>query len=197
MPHAKGVPARTVLFVGRPGSGKETQARLMSQKTGFHVMSTGEKFRELREHRDALGQRIRAEYDAGHLIPNWFPDYLTIEALIHLSSEAGIIFEGSGRTIEQAKLFHEVTGWLNRPYRVINLVLSEEEAHARQVSRAKVANRPDSDTEQKIALRFKAYNEETAPAIEFFKSKDVVIDIDGHGTIDEIHDAVMGRFFIM
>ncbi len=197
MPHAKGVPARTVLFVGRPGSGKETQARLMSQKTGFHVMSTGEKFRELREHRDALGQRIRAEYDAGHLIPNWFPDYLTIEALIHLSSEAGIIFEGSGRTVEQAKLFHEVTGWLNRPYRVINLVLSEEEAHARQVSRAKVSNRPDSDTEQKIALRFKAYNEETEPAIEFFKSKDVVIDIDGHGTIEEIHDAVMGRFFIL
>lgn len=194
MPHATGTPARTILFTGRPGSGKETQARLMSEKTGFHVMSTGEKFRELREHRDALGEHIRKEYDAGHLIPNWFADYLTIDAMISLSPEAGVIFEGSGRTVEQAKLFHEATKWLGRPYRVINLDITEDEAHARQVLRAKGGHRPDSDTEQKIKIRFETYNAETKPALDFFKEKDAVIDIDGTGSIEEIHERIMVHF---
>lgn len=197
MPHATGTPARTILFMGRPGSGKETQARLLSERTGFHVMSTGEKFRELREHRDALGQHIRAEYDAGHLIPNWFADYLTINAMISLSPEAGIIYEGSGRTAEQAKLFHEVTSWLGRPYRIINLDISEEEAHARQVLRAKSGNRPDSDTEQKIKIRFEAYENETKRALEFFKEKGAVIDVDAVGTIEEIHGRIMMNFGVV
>lgn len=194
MPHAKAGPARTILFMGRPGSGKETQARLMSERTGFHVVSTGEKFRELREHRDSLGEHIRREYDAGRLIPNWFADFLTIDAMIYLSPEAGLIFEGSGRTLEQAKLFHEVTGWLGRPYRVINLDIPEEEAHARQVMRAKGGNRPDSDSEQKIKLRFESYEKETKPALEFFKEKGVVIDVNGVGSIEEIHKKVMSHF---
>ena len=194
MPHVVGKPARTILFVGRPGSGKETQARLMAEKTGFHVMSTGEKFRELRQHRDSLGEHIRTEYDAGRLIPDWFADYLSIEAIIHLSSEAGVIFEGSGRTVEQAKLFHDVTGWLGRPYRVINLDITEDVARHRQIERAKVTSRPDSDDEDKIKIRFEAYNKHTAPAIEFFRTKGGVIDIDGEGTIDEIHDRIMSHF---
>lgn len=197
MPHARGLPARTVLFFGRPGSGKETQARLMSEVTGFHVVSTGEKFRELREHRDTLGEHIRREYDAGRLIPDWFADFLTIDAMIYLSPEAGLIFEGSGRTVEQAKLFHEVTGWLGRPYRVINLNISEEEAHARQVLRAKGGKRPDSDTEQKIKLRFEAYEKETKSALEFFRGKGGVIDIDGVGTIEEIHEKIMTHFGVV
>ncbi|MBU6310656.1 nucleoside monophosphate kinase [Patescibacteria group bacterium] len=194
MPHAKHGPARTILFMGRPGSGKETQARLMSEATGFHVVSTGEKFRELREHRDTLGEHIRREYDAGRLIPNWFADYLTIDAMIYLSPEAGLIFEGSGRTLAQAELFHEVTGWLGRPYRVINLDISEDDARARQILRAKAGNRPDSDSEQKIAIRFEAYERETAPALQFFREKGAVLDVNGIGSIDDIHTAVMAKF---
>lgn len=169
----------------------------MSEVTGFHVVSTGEKFRELREHRDTLGEHIRREYDAGRLIPDWFADFLTIDAMIYLSPEAGLIFEGSGRTVEQAKLFHEVTGWLGRPYRVINLNISEEEAHARQVLRAKGGKRPDSDTEQKIKLRFEAYEKETKSALEFFRGKGGVIDIDGVGTIEEIHEKIMTHFGVV
>lgn len=196
MPHGHKTPARTVLFIGRPGSGKETQARLLSEVTGFHIVSTGEKFRELREHRDSLGEHIRREYDAGHLIPNWFADFLTLEAIIYLKPEAGLIFEGSGRTLEQARLFHEVTAWLGRPYRVINLDIPEEEAHARQVARAKSGKRPDSDSDEKIKLRFEAYERETRPALEFFKEKGVVIDIDGTGSIDDIHTKIMTYFGI-
>ena len=194
MTHALKGPARTIIFVGRPGSGKETQAKLLAEKTGFHVLSTGEKFRELRQHRDALGERIQAEYDAGRLIPDWFADHLTVDALINLAPQAGIIFEGSGRTLQQAQLFHDVTDWLNRPYRVINLIITDDEARRRQLLRSQMGSRPDSDSDEKIKVRLETYQKLTVPAIEFFRATGTMIDIEGEREISVIHDDIMSRF---
>ncbi len=187
-------PARTIFFVGRPGSGKETQARLMAEKTGFHILSTGEKFRELREHRDELGTRVREAYDTGKLLPSWFADYLFEDAILKLSHSTGIILEGSGRTVVQAQLIHDILAWLHRPYRVIHLVISEEEATRRQAARASVANRPESDTAEKIKLRLEEFQTCTLPAIEVFAAKDAVIEVDGERPIEEIHADIMKRF---
>lgn len=187
-------PVRTIFFVGRPGSGKETQARLMAEKTGFHILSTGEKFRELREHRDELGQRVKESYDTGKLLPTWFADYLFEDVVLKLSATAGIILEGSGRTVEQAERIHEVLKWLHRPYRVINLLISEEEATRRQISRAQKAERPDSDTADKIRIRLAEFARESLPAIDFFKAKDAVVEIDGSRPIEAIHADIMDRF---
>ncbi len=187
-------PARTIFFVGRPGSGKETQARLLAEKTGFHILSTGEKFRELREHRDELGLRVKESYDTGKLLPTWFADYLFEDAILKLSHTTGIILEGSGRTVAQAERIHEVLSWLGRPYKVIHLTISEEEATRRQQARAKVTERPESDTLEKIRIRLEEFKNCTLPAIELFASKDAVLEINGERTIDEIHADIMGRF---
>ncbi len=186
--------ARTVFFMGRPGSGKETQARLMAEKTGFHILSTGEKFRELREHRDALGQLVKQSYDTGRLLPSWFADYLFEDAILKMSSTAGIILEGSGRTVVQAERIHEILKWLDRPYRVLHLAISEAEATRRQQSRAQVMSRPESDTAEKIRLRLEEFTLNTLPAIHFFESKGAVIEIDGERDIEAIHAEIMLHF---
>ncbi len=182
--------------MGRPGSGKETQARLLGSKTGFGVFSTGEKFRELREHRDALGQRVKEAYDTGKLLPVWFATYLFENALFKLSPETGIIFEGTGRALEEAQLFHEVVQWLGRDYIVINLDISEEEAMKRQLSRAKSGNRPESDSAEKVKVRFDEYRNQTALALTFFEGKEKVIRIEGERSIEEIHADVCSRLGI-
>lgn len=182
--------------MGRPGSGKETQAHLLSQKTGFKVFSTGMKFRELRERTDVLGSHVRSAYDTAKLLPVWFAEYLFQDALFKLEPDEGIIFEGTGRALAEAELFHEVTTWLGRPYTVVNLDLDETEARRRQVERALVQSRPDSNTEAKISTRFEAYNAHTAKALDFFREKGVVVDVPAEGTIEAIHADIISKLGI-
>lgn len=181
---------RTILFIGRPGSGKETQARRLAETTGYHLFSTGERFRELREHRDALGQRVKEVYDTGKLMPSWFAEYLFADALLRSPRDTGIIFEGTGRWREEAELFDEVATWLNRPYRVVYLDVSEEEVTRRQAARALSTNRPDSNSEEKIQIRLKEFADHTASAVDFFRSKGLVLDINGERTPDEIAEEI-------
>ena len=185
MPHSNRE-VRTILFIGRPGSGKETQARLLAEKTGYHLFSTGERFRELREHRDSLGERIKQVYDTGKLMPTWFASYLFEDALLHTSHGTGLIFEGTGRWREEAELFDEVANWLGRQYKVILLNVSEEEAMRRQLSRAEGTDRPDSNSEEKVRVRFKEFAAHTQQAIDFFQEKGVLITIDGEKSMEDI-----------
>jgi adenylate kinase len=186
-------PLRTIVFMGRPGSGKETQANLLSEKTGFTIFSTGKKFRELRENTDVLGKHVREAYDTAKLLPPWFAEYLFQDALFKLHADDGIIFEGTGRAREEAELFDEVATWLGREYRVIYLDLEETEARRRQMERALVQNRTDSNTAAKITTRFDEYNTHTAKALDFFREKGVVIDVPAEGSIESIHDDIMSQ----
>jgi adenylate kinase len=182
--------------MGRPGSGKETQATLLGDITDYTVFSTGKKFRELRENTDALGQHVREAYDTARLLPVWFAEYLFEDALFKLRETDGIIFEGTGRAKAEAELFHEVTQWLGRDYRVLYLDIREEEARRRQTERALVQNRTDSNTEAKITTRFEEYNKHTAKALEFFREKGVVIDVPAEGTIEAIHADIIAKLGI-
>lgn len=175
---------RTILFIGRPSSGKETQAHLLAEKTGYAVFSTGEKFRELREHRDALGARVREVYDQGKLLPAWFADYLFQDVLLKLSPEAGIILEGSGRTIAQAELIHGVLEWLGRAYTVINLEVSEAEVIRRSLARKRDAT---DASEEIIRTRLAEYKKLTEPAISYFRSIGTLIDIEGEQAPEKVH----------
>ncbi len=180
---------RTIFFIGKPGSGKETQARLLATKTGYTVLSTGEKFRELRQRYDALGEHIRKEYEAGHYMPDWFADYLFQEAVLNLSSEAGIIFEGSGRTVEQVELIDKVLSWLGRNYVFINLDLSNDEAVRRMLGRG----RSDSDTEEKIRVRIEQYELHSTLALTCITQKGKMMNIPSERSIEDIHTDILAK----
>ncbi len=178
---------RTILFVGRPGSGKETQATLLAEKTGFEIFSTGSKFRELREEKSALGERVRETVDKGLLLPHWLASYLFQTSLLHVGKDAGIIYEGTGRRLPEAELFDEVATWLKRPYRVINLHIGDEEAIKRQVGRG----RADSDSEEKVRVRLAEYDQHTAPVIDFFEEKGVLLEVQGERPVEVIHEDII------
>jgi adenylate kinase len=184
----------TTLLIGRPGSGKGTQAKLLSEKMGWLHLSSGDRFKEIRDGNEPFSERVREIYDRGDLMPNWFAEYLLESGLLELDKNVGVVMEGFGRTKSQAEHLREITEWLGRDLVVINLEVSEEEAARRMESRSLVQDRPDSNGKEKIAIRLANFAKETGPALEYFRSLGIVKDIDGEltpeGVAEEIQKAL-------
>jgi adenylate kinase len=187
----EGATANTILFVGKPGSGKGTQAEMLSKKGGWQIISSGNQFRELRNGEGPLSDRIREIYDRGQLVPDWFPDYLFGKAVLNISATEGIILEGFGRTRPQAELMCRMLPWLGRTFVVINLAVSDEEALARQAKRSEVDKRPDSDSVEKLKARLAEYSANTEPALSLFREQGVCVDINGEPDVDTIHQDIL------
>lgn len=175
-------------FVGRIASGKETQCVRLAEKLGYTVFSTGGKFREIVASGSLLGNRIKADYEKGLLMPSWVANYMLEEFLFNLSPDKGAIFEGSGRDADQARVIDEVCTWLGRSYTVLNLDVSEEEVIKRSLLRGRDSTDKD---ESVIRMRLAEYNRLTKPAIEYFKSIGKCIDINGEQAPDLVHEEVM------
>jgi len=185
-------PKQLFLFVGRIASGKETQGRMLAEKLGAPLFATGAKFREMIASNSPLGQRIKADYDAGKLMPAWVASYFFQDFLFHLPHASHAVFEGTGRAREEAEMFEQVANWLGRPYAVFNLVVSPETVVARSLARKRDAG----DTEESVKTRLAEYERLTAPAIDYFKSIGKCIDINGEQSVDEIHQEVLSHVTI-
>jgi adenylate kinase len=180
----------TVILTGRPGSGKGTQGKLLAEDRGWMHFSTGVELKKVRDEESVLGDRVRELYDAGKLLPDWFATYLFEKAALGISHEAGIICEGYPRSLAQAHEFTEVVAWLDRPYVVIDLEVSDEEVTARMLKRSVAEHRPDSATVEQIQARLDTYHEHTRPVLEFFKERGKLLVVDGTGTEEEVARAI-------
>ena len=179
---------KTVLMLGRPGSGKGTQSRLLGEYTGWEVFSSGGKFREMTMQDTFVGKKVAETIDNGLLMPPWFAIYVFQHAILNAPHEKGFIFEGSARTLDEAEHFHSVMTWLERPYRAVHLSVDQEEVMKRLLARGE--GRED-DTEESVRNRFNEYQRHTAPAIEFIKSTGHLIEIDGMREPQEVHKEVV------
>lgn len=180
-------PIDTILMTGKTGSGKGVQARLLQQKLGFTLFSSGDRFREIKQTDTAIGNRIREDMDKGLLMPSWLSIYVFQEGLFKLKTSEGIVFEGTARKRPEAESFHEIANWLGRSYLCIHLVVPDEEVIRRQVKRG----REDSNNKEKIQTRLEEYRTYTASVIDFFREKNKLVDVDGLGTPEEIHERIL------
>lgn len=179
----------TFITLGRPGSGKGTQGNLLAQKIGGKVYSSGKEFRELAAGERYLGRHLKMALDAGELMPTWLASYLHQKTLFNLEPEDKIVLEGTCRIKPEAELFHEVVAWLERPYRVVYLEVSEDEMVRRLRKRLEVDGRAD-DAEKSIPVRIQEFNTKTVPTIEFFRSVGVLVSVNGEGEIEKVHQDV-------
>jgi len=180
----------TIALMGKPGSGKGMQVKLLSEALDYDIFSSGDAFRELREKDSSLGRKVKEEYDQGLLMPHWFASYLFEHKVFTTSQNRGIVFEGLGRKLPEAELFCEVMEWLGRPYRVIYLAVDEEVIIKRLQIRAKEEGRSDDDPET-IKKRFDEYNKYTAASVEHFRKKDVLIEVNGMQSPEEVHEDIL------
>ncbi len=177
----------TIVLLGKTGSGKGTQAKFLSKKLGFKKFVTGDRFREMKQLNNPLGRKVKEVYEGGLLMPHWLASFIFEEALFNLEDGEGIVFEGTGRTLEESKLFDDICQWLGRDYIAFHLDVSDEEVIKRQQER----KRDELDTLEKIKKRLEEYQIHTAPAIDYFRQKGNLVEIDGNKSIEDVQEDIL------
>lgn len=176
---------RTIFFIGKPGCGKGTQARLLAERTGWPIRASGAQFREIAKEVTAVGRKIKNEIDNGQLAPHWFAMYLYQRALFSLPEDSNVIFDGFNRKVPEAQLIIDSLNWLDRRFTVIEINISDESVRERLMGRCKKSGRLD-DHQDIVEERLEEYAEYTTKALDIFRDLGVLITIDGEPSPKEV-----------
>ena len=195
-----------IILLGAPGAGKGTQATRISEKYGLPHISTGDIFRDNIKRGTEIGLLAKSYTDKGQLVPDEVTCKIVEGRLAEEDCKGGYLLDGFPRNLFQAQeldKFSKVDAVINID---IDLSLLMDRLCGRRVCKScgesyhvnflngkttcekcggELYQRKD-DNEETVGNRLKVYTEQTAPLIDYYKGKGVLIDIDGVGAIDEV-----------
>lgn len=175
-----------LLIIGPPGAGKGTQAAGVAKAFGIPAISTGDIFRENVANRTRLGVEAKRFMDAGQYVPDSLTNDLVRARLGEPDAQGGFLLDGYPRTIDQVRELDEILAEAGHSLdAVIELQADEDVVVDRLLGRAAQQGRSD-DTEEVIRTRLSVYAEQTAPLIDAYAGRGLIVAVDGIGTVDEV-----------
>lgn len=175
-----------IVIIGIQGSGKSTQGNMLSEKLNIPYLSTGQIFRILAKEETELGRYIKEVMNKGYLIPDDKTIKIVNEYLERTEYvKKGYVLDGFPRTIIQAKSFSQDVDY------VIYLKVSDKEALFR-IAHRKGEARQD-ETEEAIKKRIESFHKFTKPVLDFYRQKNLLIEVDGEKIIEDIHRDIFSR----
>jgi adenylate kinase len=180
-----------LLILGPPGAGKGTQSARLAKLFAIPAIATGDIFRLNIKNRTPLGLRVKSIVDAGDYVPDALTNELVHSRLSEPDAQHGFLLDGYPRTLDQvryldAALAAEGTG-LDA---VVRLVTDTDAIVERLRQRAIDQGRSD-DTEEAIRHRQEVFTRETAPMIEVYSTRGLVVPVDGLGEIGVVTDRIL------
>jgi len=175
-----------VILLGPPGSGKGTQGALLSERAGLPRISTGDLLREAVAAGTRLGAQAQGYMDRGLLVPDEIILGLIADVLSSPEAAGGVLMDGFPRTVPQAEAVDRLLGERDEQIdHVLLIEVPEHELERRLLGRARLQGRCD-DTPETIHERLRVYEEQTAPLIEYYRRRGVLVAIPGVGSIEDI-----------
>ena len=181
-----------IVLLGPPGAGKGTQAQRIVEKFGILHLSTGEMLRTAVQKETDIGHKMNKFMAEGRLVPDELIIAAVNERILQPDAEPGFVLDGFPRTISQAVTLNDL---LNKEAveldHVVELRADDEILLERILTRAQEARdrghavRAD-DNRETLKVRLEAYTEQTAPLIEYYRSKGVLRSVDGLQPIDAV-----------
>lgn len=180
-----------MIFMGPPGAGKGTQATVVAGRFGVPAISTGDIFRANVSEGTPLGLEAKRYMDAGEYVPDSVTNEMVRNRIAEPDAEPGFLLDGYPRTLAQVE---ELDGMLAASERtldaVVVLTVDAEELVQRLLKRAETSGRSD-DTEDVIRHRQDVYTEQTAPLIDVYRDRGILLEVDGLGEVDEVSARIL------
>lgn len=201
------------VFLGPPGAGKGTQAKVVAHRLGIPQISSGDLFRENIKNKTEMGIEANEYIKVGELVPDDVTVAMVRERISRTDCINGAILDGFPRTPAQAKAFDEIlreTGCkLNRvPYIKVPAEALIERLSGRLTCRDqghvfhKSYNPPkepgvcdfdgselyqrEDDRPETVARRIRVYMDQTQPLIEYYRDRGVLVEVDGDREIETV-----------
>jgi adenylate kinase len=175
-----------LLLLAPPGGGKGTQGRLLADDHGVPHVSTGELLRDHVARSTPLGARVRPYLERGDLIPDALVLRLVQERLTTPVVLEGFVLDGFPRTLDQAQAAY---AWATEHRltfsAVLHLTVPEAELVQRLLERGRSTGRSD-DTADTIRHRLQQYRTSTDPLLDFYRDRQILVDVDGNGPIPQV-----------
>jgi adenylate kinase len=160
-----------VLLLGPQGSGKGTQAKLISTTYGIPQIATGDMIREIKELDTELGRRVKAIYDRGDLVDDATIIDLIDSRLDRGDTIPGFVLDGFPRNIAQAEALDALLSRLGRDLAVVfELQVPDREVLLERLAKRAVDEGRTDDTPEAIRKRLEIYDRETVPLVEYYRS---------------------------
>jgi adenylate kinase len=210
-------PSHALIFLGPPGAGKGTQAKLAAQNCGLPHLSTGDMFRDAISRGTPLGKKVQPILAGGALVPDEIVIGMVEERLSQPDCAQGFIFDGFPRTLPQAEQLDaliEAKGF-GMPV-VVEFCVSYDKLFQRLAGRwtctvggeiynefdappkipgvcdrdgGKLVQRPD-DRPDVVKDRLAAYERQTRPLSDYYRRRGVLKTIDAGRSVDEVSRAL-------
>lgn len=175
-----------VVFMGAPGAGKGTQAKRLESSLGLPQVATGDLFRANLKNQTELGKLARTYMDKGELVPNEVTIAMVRDRLSQSDCESGAILDGFPRTLAQAEALDELLKEFDAKIAVVPYIhVAQDVLVKRLAKRAEIEGRAD-DNEETIRTRMLVYESETAPLLDYYENRGLLVKINGEQSIDEV-----------
>ena len=207
-----------VVLLGGPGAGKGTQAERLAGILGIPQVSTGDLFRENLKKETELGQLAKSYMDRGELVPDEVTVSMVRERLSRPDAAGGAILDGFPRTIDQAEGLARILADLGATLSVVPYIkVPVDVLLARLAGRwtcrqcgamyhqlysppqaagvcdrcgGELYQRPD-DTPETQRRRIEVYFNQTAPLIDYYRDKGLLVEVDGQPAIEQIQSELL------
>jgi adenylate kinase len=174
-----------LIFLGPPGAGKGTQAKLLAELLNIPHISTGEILRSAVAAQTPLGQTAKAYMDKGELVPDELLLDLVRDRLSQADAQSGWILDGFPRNVGQAAFLDDLMQETHQTCTCVNLDVPDEVLVNRLLGRGR-----SDDTPEAIRTRLEVYRKETTPLIDFYGERSVLRVVDGDRSLTEVTDSL-------
>jgi len=209
---------RFIILLGPPGAGKGTQATIIAEKCHIPHISSGNIFRENLQNNTELGKKARKFIDEGDLVPDEITIKMVTDRLSKSDCFNGALLDGFPRTPAQADALSDFikkrgdridcVPFINVPSDVLINRLSgrwicKAEGHVYHMEfnppkkgaicdldSSELYQRED-DKRETVEQRIRVYLDQTAPLINYYREKGLLIEVDGSGTIEKVTDHLL------
>lgn len=196
-----------IVLLGAPGAGKGTQAAKLVEKYGMCHISTGDILRAAVKNQTPLGVKAKGFMDAGDLVPDDLIVDLMKERIQQPDTQKGVILDGFPRTTAQAVALDGMLADLERPLDAALLIDVDFEVIIKRLTSRRMCRacgyigtaddatcpkcggemyQRDDDNETTVRNRLDVYQNSTAPLIDYYTGKNVLVKIDGDRDVEVV-----------